>query len=60
MQAEARRLGANVQSAVSGSTDYLVCGEKVGAAKISKAGASGVRILSEEAYYQMIGYQPAQ
>lgn len=59
MQAEARRLGANVQSAVSGSTDYLVCGEKVGSAKLDKAAALGVRILSEEAYYRMIGDRPA-
>jgi DNA ligase (NAD+) len=55
MAAEARRLGANVQSAVSGATDLLVCGEKVGPAKLDKAGALGVRIVSEEEYYQIIG-----
>ena len=54
MQAEARQLGARVQTAVSGATDMLVCGEKVGAAKISKAKALGVEILSEEDYIAII------
>ncbi len=54
MQDEARRLGGNVQSAVSGTTDYLICGEKVGAAKRSKAAQLGVQMLSEEEYYQLI------
>lgn len=54
MQDEARRLGANVQSAVSGATDFLICGEKVGAAKRSKAAQLGVQMLSEEEYYQLI------
>ncbi|KJS32615.1 MAG: DNA ligase [Desulfatitalea sp. BRH_c12] len=55
MEAEARRLGANVQSAVSRTTDYLICGEKVGAAKKSKASQLGVQMLSEEEYYRFIG-----
>ena len=54
MQAEARRLGANVQSAVSGTTHYLVCGEKVGASKREKAAQLGVQMLSEEEYYQLL------
>jgi len=54
MQAEARKLGARVQTAVSGKTDLLVCGEKVGASKIKKAESLGVRIVSEEAYLEMI------
>jgi DNA ligase (NAD+) len=54
MQAEALRLGARVQSAVSGTTDLLICGEKVGAAKRAKAAQLGVRTLSEEEYYQLI------
>jgi DNA ligase (NAD+) len=55
MQAEARRLGANVQSAVSGNTDMLICGEKVGATKMEKASRLGVKILSEAEYRQLIG-----
>lgn len=54
MQAEARRLGANIQSAVSGTTDFLICGEKVGAAKKDKAAQLGVQTLSEDEYYQLI------
>lgn len=55
MQDEARQLGANVQTAVSAKTDYLVCGEKVGQAKIEKAAKYGVHTLSEEEYYRLIG-----
>jgi DNA ligase (NAD+) len=54
MQSDARRLGARVQTAVSSTTDILVCGEKVGAAKIGKAKALGVEILSEEDYIAII------
>jgi DNA ligase (NAD+) len=54
MQAHARMLGARVQTAVSGSTDYLVCGENVGAAKIAKAQQLGVAILSESQYIAMV------
>ena len=54
MQAAARKLGANVQTAVSGTTDLLVCGEKVGAAKIAKARNLGVTIVSESEYLEML------
>jgi DNA ligase (NAD+) len=55
MQARARALGARVQTAVSGNTDYLVCGEKVGASKMSKAEKLGVAILTEDHYLEMLG-----
>ncbi len=54
MQAAARKLGATVQSAVSGSTDYLVYGEKVGAGKLTKAEKLGVTVLSESEYFEMM------
>ena len=54
MQAEARALGARVQTSVSRNTDYLVVGEKAGAGKIEKARAMNVRILSEAEYLRMI------
>ncbi|NNF98502.1 MAG: DNA ligase [Desulfobacteraceae bacterium] len=54
MKKEALRLGARVQTSVSGATDYLICGEKVGASKIKKAEASGIKILSEEEYFNLI------
>jgi DNA ligase (NAD+) len=55
MQAEARALGAAVQTAVSGSTDFLVCGENVGAKKIAKARELGLTVLTEAEYLDMIG-----
>lgn len=54
MQAEARSLGANVQSAVSRNTDFLICGENVGASKLKKAGQFGTRILNEAEYDALI------
>lgn len=53
MQAEARRNGAVVQTSVSGSTDYLVCGEKVGDSKLKKAETLDVKIITEVEYYRM-------
>ena len=54
MQNTARGLGAIVQSAVSGATDFLICGEKVGAGKLTKAQKLGVKTLSERDYLDMI------
>ncbi|RJP81693.1 MAG: DNA ligase [Desulfobacteraceae bacterium] len=54
MQVQARKLGANVQTAVSGKTEYLVCGENVGAGKIKKAKEVDAVIITEEEYLQMI------
>lgn len=54
MQAEAKKLGAKVGSAVSGKTDYLVTGEKVGANKIAAAKEKGVEVLTEEQYLSLI------
>jgi DNA ligase (NAD+) len=59
MQTAARRMGASVQTAVSRATDYLVCGEKVGAKKIEKAAALGVTVLTEEAYLALQDKDPA-
>jgi len=54
MQAQARQLGAMVQTAVSGKTDLLVCGEKVGEKKLDKARNLGVEIISEQEYLALI------
>ena len=54
MEVLARKMGALVQSAVSGKTEYLVCGENVGATKLEKAKKTGTKILSEHEFYQMI------
>ena len=54
MKKNALDLGAEVQSAVSGKTDILICGENVGATKLNKAEKLGVRILSEEDYHSLL------
>jgi DNA ligase (NAD+) len=54
MQAQARTLGGTVQTAVSGKTDYLVCGENVGASKMNTANRLGVTILTESQYMAMV------
>ena len=59
MQSQARKLGAVVQTAVSGSTDFLVCGEKVGASKLTKASNLGVEIMTEADYYRFIDREGA-
>jgi len=54
MQSRARELGARVQTAVSGKTDYLVCGENVGAGKLAKAAKTGAQVISEDDYIHLI------
>lgn len=46
--------GRNV-SAVSASTDYLLAGEAMGPAKAKKAESLGVKIISEQQFYKMLG-----
>ena len=53
MQNMARKLGAKVQTAVSRATEYLVCGEKVGAKKIAKAQEMGTQVISEEEFLEI-------
>jgi DNA ligase (NAD+) len=55
MQNMARKQGANVQTSVSGATDYLVCGEKVGAKKIAQAEKLGTTVISEQEFLDLIG-----
>jgi DNA ligase (NAD+) len=55
MQEQARALGALVQSAVNAKTDYLVCGENVGAAKMNKARQFGTAVLQEDEYLRLVG-----
>jgi DNA ligase (NAD+) len=54
MQAEARRLGAVVQTAVGAATDYLICGEKVGDVKLAKARELGVTVIDEAGYRDLL------
>lgn len=55
MSKHAESLGAKVQSSVSGKTDILVTGEKVGASKIDKANKLNVTIMSEADYVALVG-----
>lgn len=54
MKKQAKELGARVGGSITGKTDMLVCGERVGAAKLNKAEALGVRLLSETEYLALI------
>ena len=58
MEAQAAALGADVDSAVSGNTDLLVCGMQVAhnskSTKVRKAQELGIEILDEKAYLNRI------
>ncbi len=54
MKKQAKALGAKVGESITGKTDLLVCGEKVGATKLNKARELGVRIVSEEEYLVLL------
>ena len=55
MQEQARAMGALVQSAVNAKTDFLICGENVGASKLTKARQLGTTILQEDEYLRLAG-----
>jgi len=48
------RAGAITASSVSASTDMLICGADVGAAKTAKAAKLGVEIVEQEAVWQLL------
>ncbi|MBM4208324.1 MAG: DNA ligase [Gammaproteobacteria bacterium] len=52
---EAKRLGANVGSSVTGKTDMLVTGSDVGATKLNDAKKFNVKIVDEADYLSLIG-----
>ena len=54
MQKEATQLGAQVQGSVSAKTDFLVCGENVGASKKGKAEKLDVEMISEDDYIVLL------
>jgi len=55
MEKQAKALGAKVSKSVSGKTDLLVTGDKVGAKKITDAQNKGVNVITEDQYLQLIG-----
>lgn len=54
MCAEAKKLGAKTATSVTGKTDFLVTGEKVGASKISSAKDKGIKVLTENEYLALL------
>jgi DNA ligase (NAD+) len=54
MKKQAKLLGAKVGDSVTGKTDMLVCGEKVGESKLKKARTLGVQLLSEAEYLTLV------
>jgi DNA ligase (NAD+) len=54
INAKIEQLGAKAGSAVSKSTDYLICGKNAGS-KLSKAMELGVTVLSEQEFLTMTG-----
>jgi len=54
MEKQAKLLGAKVGKSVSGKTDFLVTGEKVGENKINAARDKGVKVISETEYLALI------
>ncbi|MBN2745593.1 MAG: NAD-dependent DNA ligase LigA [Bacteroidales bacterium] len=46
--------GVNV-SAISSKTDFVLAGDNMGPAKLAKAEKLGIKIISEEEFFQMIG-----
>jgi|TARA_B110000285_G_scaffold192841_1_gene221488 DNA ligase (NAD+) len=58
MKAEAKQLGAIIQSEVNSKTDILVYGEDVAHnakhTKMNKANELGITILDEKSYYSFI------
>jgi len=59
LKAQARDMGAETPGSVSKTTDYLVCGEKVGAAKTTKAEKLGVTVITEAEYLELISVEIA-
>jgi DNA ligase (NAD+) len=54
MKKEAKAFGAKVASSVTGKTDFLIIGEKVGQTKLDAAREKGVKILTEQEYLQIL------
>lgn len=54
MEKQAKLLGAKVGKSVSGKTDLLVTGEKVGESKINAARDKGVEVITETEYLELI------
>ena len=54
MKALIARHGGKAGSSISGNTTYMVAGEKCGPAKLEKANKLGVKIISEEEFFDLL------
>ncbi len=54
MKKTAKQLGAKVGNSVTGKTDILVTGAKVGISKLNAAKDKGVQIITERDYFELI------
>ena len=54
MEKQAKSLGAKVGKTVSGKTNFLVTGDKVGENKINAAKNKGVKVVSESEYLNLL------
>ena len=52
---EAKQIGSKVGSSVTSKTDYLIAGEKVGETKINDARSKGVKVITEDEYFELLG-----
>jgi len=55
MKRQAKVLGAKIGSTITGKTDILVTGRRVGETKLKKAEELGVKVMSESDYFALIG-----
>ena len=54
IKAHVERHGGKISGSISGKTDYLLAGEKMGPEKLKKAEKLGIPIISEEEYLNMV------
>jgi len=49
--------GGKNSGSISSKTDYVLAGEKMGPEKLKKAGALGIPIISEEEFFDLLGFK---
>jgi len=57
IKAHIEQHGGKVSSSISGKTDYVLAGEKMGPEKLKKAEKLGVPVISEDDYLRMVSHE---